>query len=116
MRKATFATLFFVMLAGLPALAKDDLDGNGLLPKCEVDARAMDGQDLTWKEMAAGNYCMGLVRGVESASDDVAPPKGVTVGQMERVVLLYLQNHPEELQKDDFVLVHQALRKAFPAK
>jgi Rap1a immunity proteins len=125
MRKAgVFATLLFVMLMGLPALAKSGLDGNSLLPKCTTEVEIMDkGEDAGttpetphWHELVGAMYCQGLVRGVAAASSDFAEPDGVTLGQEIRIVLLYLQTHPEELQKPDYALVHEALRKAFPAK
>jgi hypothetical protein len=118
MRKATaFATLVFVLFVGLPALAKANLDGNELLLKCEADIRTIGAAETpSWKDMADGAYCMGMVRGVYGVSDDVVPPNEGTLGQLERVVLLFLQTHPEELHKPDYVLVHEALHKAFPAK
>ena len=114
MRKAgAFATFFFVMLTDLPALASGSLDGNGLLPKCEAEVKT-DG--LTAKDYQAAAYCQGLVRGVVGMSLDINIPEDATLDQGCRVVLLYLQNHPEELHKSDYFLVHEALRKAFPAK
>jgi hypothetical protein len=59
-------------------------------------------------------YCSGLVAGVSSASPRVCPDDGVTGGQQIRVVLKYLQDHPEELHLDDALLVDRALAKAFP--
>ncbi len=117
MRKAgAFATLFFVLHMGLPVLAEDNLDGNALLLKCAAGARIIDQKNGSWGDMVQGNYCMGLVRGVHGTASDLAEPDAVTLGQEIRIALHYLQNHPEELHKSDAFLVHEALRKAFPAK
>ncbi len=110
--RIAFATLSFALLIGLPALA-DDLHGNELLPKCEAEVKT---GEKTMREYQGSAYCQGLVRGVNGASLDIDPPEHVTLDQAARIVLLYLQAHPEELQKPDFILVHEALHKAFPAK
>ena len=59
-------------------------------------------------------YCTGLVYGISNASPHVCPDEEVTTGQETRVVLKYLQDHPEELHLDNAVLVEKALEKAFP--
>jgi hypothetical protein len=41
-------------------------------------------------------------------------PKGVTTEQGRRVVVKYLQEHPEELQNRGNVLTYLAFIKAFP--
>jgi hypothetical protein len=118
MRKAAFATLFLVLLISLPRAAQAAGDGNAILPNCAAQVRAMDAPEGTssWSDVSHGNYCLGMVRGVDGVDIDIAAPKDVTLGQLVRVVLLYMQTHPEELHKPDFVLVHEALHKAFPAK
>jgi hypothetical protein len=106
----------------LPSLTQNQgtkLDGNELLRRCTAEVRIMD-QDKTpstmsdMTDIAFGAYCTGLVRGVDNTASDLAEPDNATLGQAISVVLLYLQNHPEELHKPDHVLVHEALRKAFP--
>jgi hypothetical protein len=59
-------------------------------------------------------YCTGLVNGVTNASPRVCPDEAVTTGQTLRVVVKYLEDHPEELHLDNAVLVEKALAKAFP--
>jgi hypothetical protein len=125
MSKATaLTTLFSVVLMTVPGLTQNlgtKLDGNELLRRCTAEVKTMDQEkppssmsDMV--DVAFGAYCTGLVRGVDSTASDLAEPDNATLGQAIRVVLLYLQNHPEELHKPDHVLVHEALRKAFPAK
>jgi hypothetical protein len=59
-------------------------------------------------------YCIGLVNGVTNASPQVCPDEAVTTGQTVRVVLKYLEDHPEELHLNNAVLAEKALAKAFP--
>ena len=70
--------------------------------------------------------CLNYVAGVADMVDVMPetaglapvciPPEGVTVGQMGRVVVKYLKNHPEEEHDAAVVLVVVALREAFPCE
>ena len=61
-------------------------------------------------------FCAGIVHGVASVSRVVCERENVTHGQEVRVVLRFLQDHPEKLNMDGAVLVEMALAKAFPCK
>lgn len=86
----------------------------------------------TGNEVDAG-VCMGYVMGVyqtllvwESSPWNagngpkpdifVCPPPGTGYGQMVDVFLKYLETNPSRLQEDEFVLIWDALREAFPCK
>ena len=72
------------------------------------------------------NLCRGFIRGafdghnVVSAiykKDDVfCLPEEVTVGQVAKVVLKYLENHPEMLHEMAVGVVYAALFRAFPCE
>jgi Rap1a immunity proteins len=109
-----FAVLSCVVLS-LP-LSATDLNGCRLLLKCEADVRTMGSSSSSDNDLIDANYCMGLVRGVDAASPYIDSPSDVSLGQEVRVVVLYLQTHPEELNKPDVFLVNRALSKAWPSK
>jgi hypothetical protein len=108
---------FFLALFAVPAKSQTNTtDGNFLLVSCEVSIRGMEGSDFTGTgEAWRGGNCMGLVRGVYSALPTVCAAN-VTIGQLIRVVVKYLQNHPEKLNLEDVLLVRSALESAFPCK
>jgi hypothetical protein len=90
-------------------------DGNQLLPRCQsaIDALGHD----SWKshqESFDTGYCSGLVEGISYASTHSCLPDGATVGQAVRVVVKYLNDHPEDLNLDERELVDVALGLAFP--
>ena len=95
---------------------EDVTSGNWLLVSCQLSARAMD--DSTVEQTKFDSYrvgiCNGLVEGVGDVSPRVCRDSSVTYGQQLRVVVKYLQDHPEELHLRNTALVEKALAKAFP--
>ena len=64
-------------------------------------------------------YCAGYVASAwdtQTLSEQICPPKpeGVTKGQLKRVVMAYLEAHPEELHLAGISVVQSALIEAFP--
>ena len=118
-RRLSLLSALFFFLAFSPAWAAD---GNHLLQKCKATElkHTTPSEDIDW------GYCMGTVHGVGSTIRDLGSflppnlriciPDGVTTGQNVKVVLKYLKDNPEQLHRDDTVLIHFALRKAFPCK
>ena len=43
-------------------------------------------------------------------------PDGVTMGQLERVIVKFLEEHPAELHNTSTWLIQEALSDAFPCK
>ncbi len=65
--------------------------------------------------------CDGRVAGIFDMSrlDDslgVCPPARVIYGQVTRVVLSYLDDHPEQLHEQSSTLTLRALQSAFPCR
>jgi Rap1a immunity proteins len=92
-------------------------DGNELLRYC-TDSSPADSVGI-----AKSAWCSGYLLGIDdmrkfSATLPHRPtdcmPEGVTMVQVKRVVVDYLQEHPEELRYSSVVLVHNALKHAFP--
>lgn len=116
--------------------------GSGLLSACESFLRlsAIQGGSQaaprrdSFKEWSDLSYdtglCMGFVTGVfdsltqnmaagpvllkKSMHTIVCAPAGVTYDQAIRVVLKFLQDHPERLHERRYTLVRDALWRAFP--
>ena len=86
-------------------------NGNDLLLTCTENSKRMDG--MSHDDFASG-YCLGFVQGASLSSSDICVPQDVTAGQGTRVVLKYLQDHPEQLHENSATLVRRALKKAFP--
>jgi hypothetical protein len=107
--------LAFALFA-IPARAQNTTDGNYLLGSCQITIRLVDNpnakQDVyeAWRN----GICQGVVQGVGETSNLVCPAEHVTIGQEVRVVLKFLQDHPEKLNLRGTKLVEEALAQAFP--
>lgn len=118
--KAALLILAFIFSASMIAVEQSTssaFDGNQLLPKCQAAIGSMDG--IVWKntdEAWGAGICGGLVAGIGYASALVCLPDGVTIGQQVRVVVKYLNDHPEQLQHDERNLIDVALASSFPCK
>jgi hypothetical protein len=101
-----------------------DADGNLLLKHCNVAIRFVDAPtSVTSQEAESGMYCMGLVRGIVDTvmlfKNRVSPGRPcltteIKTSQAVRIVVKYLNDHPEQLHHDDSLLVVVALKTAFP--
>ena len=112
---------WFALVVGiaLPSLAQAQVSlgssGTKLLENCTEHAKADLGTGVSVSWYQAG-LCAGYVNGVWDVSDKICTPKGSTLGQAIRVVLKYLNDHPERLHEHMAELVVDALRAAWPCK
>jgi hypothetical protein len=110
--------------------------GNGLLHSCAPSVRFFDGgSQLTDDERNSGYVCAGYLTGFEdgftsgveimkeksrytgsSRSLFCIPPNNVPLKQVLRIVVKWLQDHPEDLHLPSDWLVTAALVNAFPCK
>jgi Rap1a immunity proteins len=82
-----------------------------------------------WQRLCASegasqiHQCIGYLEGLSDgslmwqefgSSADFCPPDGVTLGQIRKVVLRYLEQHPHELHRPFAMLATFALRESFP--
>jgi hypothetical protein len=112
MRLAMFAVMT-CLLAG-PAFADDTKSGNVMLAPCKAVATRDDAHtDTPWE-----GYCLGIVEALMWANPDyrVCRPPAVPVGQGVRVVVRYLDQHPERLHLNFKDLAVEAFREAWPCK
>lgn len=122
---------------GQPVAAETNFrgDGNALLRACHQTVAIMDKSEAPIRldaDYFAGagfgsGYCIGLVRGILNFRVQIfselervgltpvcIPEQAIPVGFGVRVVLKYLNDHPENLHLDDAFLVVAALANAFP--
>jgi hypothetical protein len=106
------------LLIGASAKAEElRNDGHALLQDC-TEALKEDQNKDSLKVM----WCYGYLKGIGdmralntmvSVPPDCTPQK-VTIGQMTRIVVEYLQDHPKELHYLSASLVVKAITEAFP--
>jgi hypothetical protein len=97
---------FWMVLGNASAQTESGSTANYLADSCK-----------DWDTTKAGSYdsgyCLGFIKGVDSEID-VCERKNVTVGQVVKVALKYMDDHPEELDQPASTVVRRALEKAFP--
>jgi hypothetical protein len=108
--------ILFLLYAGMndaARAAENFSSGNYLLPHCKA---LIEGSSFTAWE----GQCAGLISSLAWIGNDLPPnlrfcrPNEVTLIQQERVVVRYLEQHPEILHLDFRDLVIQAMRQAWP--
>ena len=116
------------------------LTGAELLDRCSVAVRMLEGGSGTYEEHWANGFCLAYVLGFGDGmrigsfkvvvntvktndataipdtfgGTEVCAPSDATGEQAVRVVLKYLQGHPQLLHKPAGELVWEALHEAFP--
>ncbi len=131
MRKAILL-MFVLAISRAPSAAQSVTDGNALLQDCSIVVRGYDGANVTTSlENLNEGTCMGLLRGIADTmalwgSLDHGPvdasafhgclPDSLKTIQLARIVVKYLNDHPEKLHLPDTRLVMMALADAFPCK
>ncbi len=112
-----FLFICFASSLAVAQSAENIRDGNHLLRRCQASIAVTDrGSWEDEHEAFDAGFCHGLIEGVLYASSSVCLPDGVTGDQTVRVVIKFLQDHPETLNKDETTLVKAAFTKAFPCE
>ena len=104
-------------------------DGNDLLQKCSSVIRIFEAgikeSEITKTMLADANFCSGMMQGMTNTiiffdafqvtqSIVCLPEDGISNGQAAKVVIKYLEEHPEQLHVADSGLAFLALMDAFP--
>ena len=117
MKRIMLAVVLVVGSTATPgSLGATFMTGNMLLEKCKV------GEGTDWGGFQAGE-CGGYIEGIADAHNtfantaDMPPlwcdPPNVTFGQVIRVTLKFLDQHPEDLDQAASSLVSTAFQQAF---
>jgi hypothetical protein len=104
--------VFFILLALIcgARVATAENTANEIMPGCrELIAFSHD-------ELWGQPFCLGFLSGLSYASNHGCAPKGVTQGQIARVVVKYIDSHPERMQEQFGILALEALTSAFPCR
>ncbi len=132
--KITFLALLILLFSGLVCTQEKQeypsTSGNAYLRECSVAEK--DVKDLTQADMKYVFACIGYTEGVvdgamaeaavlsgsiNKGQNQLAPfciPSEADNGQLIRITLKYIRNHPEEAHKPGFVQIIRALGEAFP--
>ena len=100
-------------------------NGNGLLEECHQATRT--GDNLSSTEYLLSIFCIGKLQGIAELNamyQHEYKIKGffcksrgqITNTQLARIVVKYLNNHPEQLHLNDTYLTVVALEEAYPCK
>jgi len=131
MRKLAILASFSLLTATRPLVAENMTDGNHLLAGCQL---ALAGFDRPSDKVSAADalrtgVCIGFLQGVADAhqwdtlrSAEVGHllprafcvPASVTAPQQARVLLAFLNAHPERLSENGVGLVYAAFAEAWP--
>jgi hypothetical protein len=116
MTKLVSMCVFMLITVGTRSPQENPIDGNWLLTSCQIALKHLDDPQTTLSYLDAVRigYCEGITQGAGYVSPKVCTGEDVILVQAIRVVVKYLQDHPEELDQRNSVLVERALAKAFP--
>ena len=127
--KSAAYLLALCMLLSAPGLAHAAADGKELLQKCEpIEKLYDDPAALSSREASGVVYCLGYIDSFMETFDFQAqaqivpgvpyclPEEDVPKKEIVKVVVDYLQKHPEELDKPAGYHIFLALREAYPCK
>jgi hypothetical protein len=96
------------------AFAQDSNSANYIMDACRDNLlRQMPNDKMVW--YLAGT-CIGEITGIGYAAKDLCIPANVTLEQMNRVVVKYIDDRPARLNENFVKLAHEALKEAFPCK
>ena len=73
------------------------------------------------KSSYSEGVCLGYIAGTLDSMYKAYPQQfhcvpDITLGQAEKVILKYLDDHPEKLHIDGSIIVQQAIKEAFPCQ
>jgi hypothetical protein len=103
-----------------------DAAGGAVLRDCQATVAEMDGQRLTPAAQAQSAHCLGRIEGLLATHyltlerTGMPPwfcvPPAVSVGQVIRAAVRYMEAHPERSEWQATHLLFTALSEAFPCQ
>ncbi|MGJ5048116.1 Rap1a/Tai family immunity protein [Bradyrhizobium oligotrophicum] len=127
--RIVFAVLMLLILTVLPARCMES--ASELLTSCEsfLGAYRANGKYFQLQGATGSMWeCWGFINALQQLSSlsgdpelrttmtGACPPAQVTAVQLMRVIVLYLQKHPESLHQKAAAVSIYALQQAFPCK
>jgi Rap1a immunity proteins len=106
-----FILIAALMSSGGSAFAEQDKQSaNYMMPGCR--GILADSQS----DLYLQGFCGGLVVGIFFMSGNKCSPRGVTNGQLFRVVVEYIDARPARMHEDFKELAFEAMRAAWPCR
>ena len=81
-----------------------------------LGCRQVGADRLGQPEYLRRGLCIGIIKGIEYADPTICRPRGVTTGQLVRVVVQYIDQQPARHHEDFMALATEALRSTWPCK
>jgi Ssp1 endopeptidase immunity protein Rap1a len=109
-----------VVLSGSPATAQKvpfENSANALFQGCKA---ATQNEKLDPQTATVASYCNGVIYALASVSDRLSNPlerscvPAISMGQTMRVVVKFLDDHPERLHENFVQLTLEAFHQAWP--
>ena len=113
MRLPIFALI--CLIAAVPSVASVTVDGNALLKECQKAVKLVDDDYAKYADVSDIASCTGFIHGLMAVPNTIfCMPVNVSGYQVMRVLVKYLQEHPEDLHLAKGELALDALADAFP--
>ena len=112
-------TLLFCLCSGTICYSTNlqAVDGKTFLEYCQAYVDVLDNEHEQLQDPIGAGYCLGFVIGAASMlSGSVCLPEDevITGNKLTRMMVKYLQDHPEDLVEEDVQLTGMALMEAYP--
>ena len=113
MRLPIFALIW--LIAATPSVASTTVDGNTLLKECQKAIKLVDDDDAKYGDVYDIGSCTGFIHGLMTVPNTIfCIPVNVSTNQAIRVLVRYLEEHPEVLHLAKGKLALDAFADAFP--
>jgi hypothetical protein len=124
--------LVFVLMAAFLFIAspgRADIDGYMLLDNCKETIRFLEeNKNAPSLDFSSVNFCLGFISGVNELHKTFVSsvacfdpplfcsPEPANLEQLVKIVVSFLQEHPNDLHFQGSVLTISALKEAFPCR
>jgi hypothetical protein len=120
MRATVWAALIVSASEAAAQLPPGDTSANAIFRGCKA---LLEGQTTNMQLYGLGNFCAGIVLGLASVGQDVSRPEWQScvpatsnAQQWARVVVDFIEAHPERMREDFRRLTLEAFHDAWPCK
>ena len=125
MKKIQVFILFMSLSAAIPSVSFGEMhNGNMLLDDCKQFLKYMDNKEDPSVSMSSIGFCLGYIQGHMDFQQylqknftsvlEHCVPGDVSVSQLAKVAVKYLESNPDKLQKPAIEIVRGAFAESFP--